>query len=120
MVRTALLVLPLSVIEHWKKELNTWLPGVRTYTFHGAKGERERELDKAWKKGGVLLTTYGMVPTNEKLLSCTDEGGVRKWDYIILDEVFFFFFFFSLLMFTLSYLSSFTTRDIESKTLLLS
>ena len=92
MARTTLLVLPLSVIEHWKKELATWFPGVRTCTFHGAVRERERELEKVWKKGGVLLTTYGMVPPNEKLLSCTAEGGVRKWDYIILDEVTFFFF----------------------------
>ena len=90
-MRTTLLVLPLSVIEHWKKELKNWLPTVKFYTFHGAVRERESELRKVWKKGGVLLTTYGMVPPNVKLLSNTDEGGMRKWDYVILDEVSFSF-----------------------------
>jgi SNF2 family DNA or RNA helicase len=54
----------------------------RVRCFHGnSKSQREAELTTILEKGGICLTTYGMVTANLPLL--TDEV---KWDYVILDE----------------------------------
>ena len=41
---------------------------------------REGELEKVRKNGGILITTYGMIPTNEDIFVS------HNWDFIVLDE----------------------------------
>lgn len=55
----SLVVVPLSVMENWKREINKW-SGLNVYIYHRSNGERERDEALAlWKSnGGVLLTTY--------------------------------------------------------------
>lgn len=77
-----LIVLPVSLIENWKKELGKWITNKpRVKEFHGnSKTQRNEELNKVLKCGGICLTTYGMV------LSNVDRLNTVTWDYVILDE----------------------------------
>ncbi len=52
--------------------------------YHGgSKKEREKSLEKVRAKGGVCLTSYGMVSSNTA--DFVGENGFR-WDCVILDE----------------------------------
>ena len=52
-------------------------------TFHGpSKVQRNKRLKGVQEKGGICLTTYGMVVSNIDLLNDDD----FEWDYVILDE----------------------------------
>ena len=54
-------------------------------TFHGTKKkERASNLQYVQEKGGVLLTTYGMLASN--LDHLCKRGSSFTWDYLILDE----------------------------------
>lgn len=55
-----------------------WAPEVKVRLFHGNKGDREKQANNVIKRGGVCITSYGLV-INEvaKLSSVT-------WDYIIM------------------------------------
>ena len=89
LIKSALIVMPVSLLTNWEKEFNKWYtinnipclslvypmvvanrfsevsnicraPGIRVKLFHGSnKTEREKNLRKVQKKHGVCLTTYG-------------------------------------------------------------
>ncbi|GAM22666.1 hypothetical protein SAMD00019534_058410 [Acytostelium subglobosum LB1] len=85
-VKYSLVVMPVSLIEHWVKEFERLPPKVTVRVYHGANvKERERSLEFVQKNGGILLTTYGMIVANTDQLK---ERSRRtfQWDYIILDE----------------------------------
>eukprot|EP00049_Salpingoeca_infusionum_P002493 m.57583 g.57583 ORF g.57583 m.57583 type:complete len:527 (+) comp11607_c0_seq4:669-2249(+) len=51
--------------------------------FHGTrKSQREKDLRRIQAKGGVCLTTYGLMVTSPELLN----QDRHVWDYVILDE----------------------------------
>ncbi|XP_041750978.1 DNA excision repair protein ERCC-6-like [Coregonus clupeaformis] len=86
LVKHTLLVMPTSLIKNWTKEFAKWTPGMRVKEFHGtSKVERNRNLEKIQRRGGVIITTYQMLITNWELLSSLN-GREFKWDYVILDE----------------------------------
>ncbi|XP_046906418.1 DNA excision repair protein ERCC-6-like [Hypomesus transpacificus] len=86
LVKHALLVMPTSLIKNWVKEFAKWTPGMRVKEFHGSsKTERNRNLEKIQRRGGVIITTYQMLINNWELLA-SYHGGEFKWDYVILDE----------------------------------
>uniref|UniRef100_A0A4W5JTZ2 DNA excision repair protein ERCC-6-like n=1 Tax=Hucho hucho TaxID=62062 RepID=A0A4W5JTZ2_9TELE len=86
LVKHTLLVMPTSLIKNWTKEFAKWTPGMRVKEFHGtSKVERNRNLGKIQRRGGVIITTYQMLITNWELLSSYN-GREFKWDYVILDE----------------------------------
>ncbi|KAJ3086409.1 DNA excision repair protein ERCC-6-like [Quaeritorhiza haematococci] len=66
--RQVLIVMPLTLLDTWKTEFKKCI-----YT----------DLKRVLKKGGVCLTTYGMVIPHNILLALDDD---EKWDYVILDE----------------------------------
>ncbi|XP_021364793.1 DNA excision repair protein ERCC-6-like [Mizuhopecten yessoensis] len=85
-VHAVLIVMPVSLITNWEKEFNKWAPGIRVTLFHGSsKREKERALCKVQRRGGVCLTSYGLVVTSSEQLS-QKEGRDFEWDYMILDE----------------------------------
>jgi len=48
-------------------------PGIRVVTYHGtSKRDRVRALSKVHRRGGVVLTSYGMVISNIDTLSEKD------------------------------------------------
>ena len=81
-ISTAMLVMPLSLINNWQEEFKKWAPEIRVELFHGSKNERERNVKKVIKRGGVVLTTYGIIEKNVEFLVNT----AFKWDYLVLDE----------------------------------
>ena len=50
-------------------------PEIRVELFHGPKHERERNIRKVIKRGGVTLSTYGIIEKNVDFL---EETGC-KW-----------------------------------------
>ncbi|XP_018592647.1 DNA excision repair protein ERCC-6-like [Scleropages formosus] len=86
LIKHTLLVMPTSLIGNWTKEFAKWTPGMRVKEFHGSsKTERNRNLEKIQRRGGVVITTYQMLINNWDLLSSYN-GQEFKWDYVILDE----------------------------------
>lgn len=86
MIKSVLLIMPVSLIANWKKEFQAWAPGIAIYEYHsGSKKERERNLARVQRRGGVLLTSYGMAQTNYEAF-CTQNGAQFVWCYLILDE----------------------------------
>uniref|UniRef100_A0A1E1XLP0 DNA repair and recombination protein RAD54-like n=2 Tax=Amblyomma sculptum TaxID=1581419 RepID=A0A1E1XLP0_AMBSC len=86
MTKSVLLIMPVSLIANWKKEFQAWAPGIAVYEYHsGSKKERERNLARVQRRGGVLLTSYGMAQTNCEAF-CSQNGTQFVWCYLILDE----------------------------------
>ena len=82
---TALLVMPVSLLTNWEKELKIWAPELRVETFHGSsKVQRGKAARAIRQNGGVLLTTYGLVASATAELN--GETQTFQWDYMILDE----------------------------------
>ncbi|XP_063165080.1 DNA excision repair protein ERCC-6-like [Candoia aspera] len=86
LVRSVLLVMPVTLVNNWKQEFAKWAPGIRVKLFHGAsKKERSQGLQRIQTEKGVLLTSYQMILANwEQLSSCDQQTFI--WDYLILDE----------------------------------
>ncbi|GFS24601.1 DNA excision repair protein ERCC-6-like [Elysia marginata] len=85
-IKSVMIVIPLSVIPNWLNEFNKWTPGINVMQFHGSsKKERDRALNRVRSRGGVLLTTYGLIVTTHETLS-KRYGQEFVWDYVILDE----------------------------------
>ena len=86
--RSALIVVPLSVIASWQSHQETWCPRLRLRTL---TAETPISLRSCIIEGfmdpqspSVLLTTYGMV---QSMYKRRDEWlGRVKWDYVVLDE----------------------------------
>ena len=54
-------------------------PGINVYEFHGSsKRERERSLSKVHRRGGVLLTSYGLIVNCHEQLG-KPEGNPYRW-----------------------------------------
>lgn len=65
----ALVVAPKTLLAHWEKELRVCGMAARTHSFYGSsEGERAAALRTITGRGGVMLTTYGMVLHNAQQL----------------------------------------------------
>lgn len=108
-VQSVLIVLPVAVITNWDNEFEKWqvslaklltnnhyhliehisdmalsldhrAPGIRVYHYHsGTKKDRERTLMKVQKRGGVCLTSYGMLVNNASQLGETYDRRTFTW-----------------------------------------
>ena len=60
-IHAALVLAPVSVLTAWQKEIKKWYPSLRLGCFHGtSKKQREMDLERVQRRGGVCLSTYGM------------------------------------------------------------
>eukprot|EP00929_Paragymnodinium_shiwhaense_P041737 TRINITY_DN21679_c0_g1_i2.p1 TRINITY_DN21679_c0_g1~~TRINITY_DN21679_c0_g1_i2.p1 ORF type:complete len:985 (+),score=239.40 TRINITY_DN21679_c0_g1_i2:98-2956(+) len=61
-----LVVVPVALIEQWRRELDSWAgdTGLAVHVLHGTTQERQRALKKAYKEGGVLLTSYDLLKSH--------------------------------------------------------
>ena len=94
--KRALIVAPKTLLKHWIKELTKCGMGRYICEFYGGStSARINELQTALEKGGIILTTYGMVLHNAAELrglgkirgiDSDDENEQVNWDYMILDE----------------------------------
>ena len=76
-----LVVAPLSVIDNWVREFETWTPHVKQIIYHGEKNSRKKLQTEALKgQFNVMLTSYEMVLKDANFMSRIN------WVYIIVDE----------------------------------
>ena len=88
-IRTVMIVMPVSVLLTWQQEFERWTGNtLRVCTFHDCgRTELQRMLARVQRRGGVLLTTYGMVANRwEDLSQRCDLSDEFLWDCVILDE----------------------------------
>ena len=86
-IKRALIVVPATMKMYWENELKSWCEGVDGIIQFSdkKKADREDQIKKLRRKGGVLVTSYGMVSTERINLSemrfdivCVDEGHRAK------------------------------------------
>lgn len=64
-IKRALVVAPKTLLLHWEKEMACCQLGNKVFNFYGSnESERRNSLDNIMRRGGILLTTYGMVLHN--------------------------------------------------------
>ena len=76
-----LIVAPLSVIDNWVREFESWTPRLKKIIYYGDKEGRKR-LQKEALKGqfNVMLTSYELVLKDANFMAKI------SWVYIIVDE----------------------------------
>ncbi|OII78242.1 SNF2 family N-terminal domain-containing protein [Cryptosporidium andersoni] len=65
-----LIILPVSLIQQWKEELNIWCPKIPVFIYHGSTKDRELALEELYNcgHGGILITTYDTLRHDESKL----------------------------------------------------
>lgn len=65
MINAALIVAPVSVLPVWEDAFKKFAPELRVRTYHGASvPERVKAMRAVQTKGGVLITSYGMISSD--------------------------------------------------------
>jgi superfamily II DNA or RNA helicase len=78
--RPVLLVCPTSVVGNWERELARFAPSLPVVRHHGPERARKAVELEAVPPQAVVLTTYGLMRRDEKLL------GAVPWSVAVLDE----------------------------------
>ena len=97
MIRNALVVCPVSVVQSWKKEADQVFElcglssnaSVMVVDSNCRKGSRASMLHFALSgkaNSCLVITTYGFLKTNVVDFLSDESNPKRAWDYIILDE----------------------------------
>ncbi len=73
----SLVVCPTTLIYNWENEIKKFTPDLTYHIHHGGARSRDKET---FKKFDVLITTYGTLRSDIKLLVGVD------FDYLVLDE----------------------------------
>lgn len=101
-----LVVMPVTLLDQWAKELARWCPGCPVYIYHGSPGHRLRALKAVLRRGGVLLTSYAIIKNEEGKLAFVNASEMlspgnwlgkpkqdaapsaaeKPWDLVICDE----------------------------------
>lgn len=77
-----LVIVPLSVISNWTRELDRWAPSLVTVVYRGDPATRKGIQTHKMQGGNyhLLLTTYEFIVKDKNVL------GRIRWKYIIMDE----------------------------------
>ena len=81
-ISKVLIVVPSTLKIYWESELKKWCPEVDNITQFDdkKKANREQQMRTLRKKGGILVTSYGMVTTEKVNLS------EMRYDIVVVDE----------------------------------
>jgi uncharacterized Zn finger protein/superfamily II DNA or RNA helicase len=71
----ALIVVPTSLLGNWQREITRFAPALRAQRYHGSAREMPDRADF-----DVLLTTYGVLRSEEKTFTGSD------WRIVVIDE----------------------------------
>lgn len=74
-----LVVVPTSLTLNWMSEMGRFAPGLNALLLNKPGGDRKSQIDGA-KAYDVVITTYGLLITEEELLTS------RQWTTVVLDE----------------------------------
>ena len=72
--KPALVIAPTTLLSNWKAEIERFAPSLKAMIFHGTTRKAE------FKKADVIITTYGIVRTENERLS------KQNWHALIIDE----------------------------------
>lgn len=77
-----LIIVPLSTMGNWVRELDLWAPSLTKVAYRGDKNTRRAIQQKQMSRNeyNVLLTTYEFTVKDQHVLSRI------RWQYIIIDE----------------------------------
>ena len=75
-----LIVLPVSLVHNWEKEIRKFTPSLRTYVYSGTKRHGKSSLSDIIANYDIILTTYGTVRSD------ADELSHYEFFFLILDE----------------------------------
>ncbi|MGA8255200.1 MAG: DEAD/DEAH box helicase, partial [Nocardioides sp.] len=75
-----LVVCPASLLGNWEAEIQRFAPGVDVRRFHGAQRDLADLENPEGPTGGFVLTTYGTMRRDHRLLAQT------PWDLVVADE----------------------------------
>lgn len=94
--RTALIVVPTTLLDQWAVELQSNGLDRQVHVCGAGGGSRTAALGAVSRRGGVLITSYGMVLHHATDFGATDDADDRKdnddeespirWDWLICDE----------------------------------
>ena len=76
----SLVVLPTSLVHNWEAEIRKFTPSLKVYKHVGAQRKNAVEISKIAQFYDVILTTYGTIRNDYKLMPDTE------FFYLILDE----------------------------------
>ena len=81
-IKKVLVVVPATLKVYWETELKKWSPGVDNIMQFDdkKKSDREQQMKTIRKKGGILVTSYGMVSSERINLSEV------RFDLVVVDE----------------------------------
>ena len=77
--RPALIVAPTSVVGNWEREIARFAPGLEVIPHYGVDRAR-RAKDVPRRAGALVLTSYGLLRRDSRLLAEVD------WSAVVLDE----------------------------------
>eukprot|EP00747_Dinoflagellata_sp_TGD_P210980 gnl/TRDRNA2_/TRDRNA2_84195_c0_seq1.p1 gnl/TRDRNA2_/TRDRNA2_84195_c0~~gnl/TRDRNA2_/TRDRNA2_84195_c0_seq1.p1 ORF type:complete len:1510 (+),score=417.13 gnl/TRDRNA2_/TRDRNA2_84195_c0_seq1:75-4604(+) len=64
----ALLLLPVTLLDHWKQEAQRWCPGWPVYIYQGTPQRRAKALRRVSRpQGGLLLASYALLGNTDQL-----------------------------------------------------
>lgn len=75
----SLVVVPTSLLINWQEEISKFAPELNTFILNNAGEDRKKIISES-SAYDVIITTYGLLITEEKLI-CS-----RTWNMIVLDE----------------------------------
>ena len=76
----SMVVAPTSVVPNWKKELSRFAPSLRVAVLNEVSNAQRADVIKGLQAGDLLLTSYGLLITEEESLTA------REWNVVCLDE----------------------------------
>ncbi|MCX6228068.1 MAG: DEAD/DEAH box helicase [Bacteroidia bacterium] len=76
----SLIVLPVSLVHNWEREIQKFAPSLRTYVYSGARRREKNVLNQLLLNFDLVLTTYGTVRND------ADKLAQYEFFYLILDE----------------------------------
>ena len=76
----SLIVLPVSLVHNWEREIQKFAPSLRIYVYSGARRRDKNVLNQLLLNFDLVLTTYGTVRND------ADKLAQYEFFYLILDE----------------------------------
>jgi superfamily II DNA or RNA helicase len=76
----SLIVLPVSLVHNWEKEIRKFAPSLRPYVYSGARRREKGDINELITNFDIILTTYGTVRND------ADELSQYEFFFLILDE----------------------------------
>jgi len=80
MQSATLIVLPVSLVHNWEKEIRKFAPSLKSYVYSGARRREKGSISDIIANYDIILTTYGTVRND------VDELSQYEFFFLILDE----------------------------------